>query len=457
MHVHIIGICGTFMGGIAVLARSAGHRVTGSDANVYPPMSTQLEAQGIALIDGYDPGQLDLAPDVVVVGNVMSRGNALIERLLDSGLPFTSGPQWLAENFLRGREVLAVAGTHGKTTTSCMLAWILERAGLEPGFLIGGIPSNFGLSARAGGGSAFVIEADEYDTAFFDKRAKFVHYRPRHLVMTNLEFDHADIYPDLAAIRKQFHHLLRTVPASGRVSWNAADANLAAALAMGCWTPLTGFAREQRAAADWHVRLIDHDGSAFEVHHHGRPAAAVRWPMIGMHNVENGLAALVCAAGMGIAPEAAAAALGEFAGVRRRMELRGVVGGIRVYDDFAHHPTAIAATVDGLRRRVGDERIVAVLEPRSNTMRLGVHSAELPRALERVDRVWLYQPAGLDWKLDDVARGIGARATVARELPALVDALVAELHAGDHVLIMSNGGFGGLHERLLKALRTRPA
>jgi UDP-N-acetylmuramate: L-alanyl-gamma-D-glutamyl-meso-diaminopimelate ligase len=455
MHVHIIGVCGTFMGGIAVLARSAGHRVTGSDANVYPPMSTQLEAQGIALIEGYDPEQLDLAPDVVVVGNVMSRGNALIERLLDSGLPFKSGPQWLAENFLRGREVLAVAGTHGKTTTSCMLAWILERAGLEPGFLIGGIPSNFGLSARAGGGSAFVIEADEYDTAFFDKRAKFVHYRPRHLVMTNLEFDHADIYPDLAAIRKQFHHLLRTVPASGRVSWNAADANLEAALAMGCWTPLTGFAREQRKAADWHVRLIDDDGSAFAVHQHGRPAAVVRWPMIGMHNVENGLAALVSAAGIGIAPEAAAAALGEFAGVRRRMELCGEVGGIRVYDDFAHHPTAIASTVDGLRRRAGDERIVAVLEPRSNTMRLGIHSAELPRALAKADRIWLYQPPGLDWKLDDVARGIGANAAVARDLPALIDALLAELRAGDHVLIMSNGGFGGLHERLLKALRLR--
>jgi UDP-N-acetylmuramate: L-alanyl-gamma-D-glutamyl-meso-diaminopimelate ligase len=455
MHVHIIGVCGTFMGGIAVLARSAGHRVTGSDANVYPPMSTQLEAQGIALIEGYDPEQLDLAPDVVVVGNVMSRGNALIERLLDSGLPFTSGPQWLAENFLRGREVLAVAGTHGKTTTSCMLAWILERAGLEPGFLIGGIPSNFGLSARAGGGSAFVIEADEYDTAFFDKRAKFVHYRPRHLVMTNLEFDHADIYPDLAAIRKQFHHLLRTVPASGRVSWNAADANLEAALAMGCWTPLTGFAREQRKAADWHVRLIDDDGSAFAVHQHGRPAAVVRWPMIGMHNVENGLAALVSAAGIGIAPEAAAAALGEFAGVRRRMELCGEVCGIRVYDDFAHHPTAIASTVDGLRRRAGDERIVAVLEPRSNTMRLGIHSAELPRALAKADRIWLYQPPGLDWKLDDVARGIGANAAVARDLPALIDALLAELRAGDHVLIMSNGGFGGLHERLLKALRLR--
>jgi UDP-N-acetylmuramate: L-alanyl-gamma-D-glutamyl-meso-diaminopimelate ligase len=457
MHVHIIGICGTFMGGIAALARAAGHRVTGSDTNVYPPMSTQLEAQGIALIEGHDPGQLDLAPDVVIVGNVMSRGNALIERLLDSGLPFTSGPQWLAENFLRGREVLAVAGTHGKTTTSCMLAWILERAGRDPGFLIGGIPSNFGLSARAGGGSAFVIEADEYDTAFFDKRAKFVHYHPRHLVLTNLEFDHADIYPDLAAIQKQFHHLIRTVPASGRMTWNSADANLRATLAMGCWTPLTAFSREPRDDAEWHVRLIEADGSAFEVLHHGKPVAAVRWPLIGMHNVENGLAALSGAAGLGLAPEAAAAALGEFAGVRRRMELRGETGGIRVYDDFAHHPTAIAMTVDGLRRRAGTERVVAVLEPRSNTMRLGVHSAELPHALAGADRVWLFQPAGLDWKLDDVARAIGAKAEVARELPGLVDALVAELRAGDHVLIMSNGGFGGLHERLLQGLRARLA
>jgi len=457
MHVHVIGICGTFMGGIAALARAAGHRVTGSDANVYPPMSTQLESQGIALIEGYDPGQLDLKPDVVVVGNVMSRGNALIERLLDSGIPFTSGPQWLAENFLRGREVFAVAGTHGKTTTSCMLAWILERAGRDPGFLIGGIPSNFGVSARAGGGGAFVIEADEYDTAFFDKRAKFVHYRPRHLLMTNLEFDHADIYPDLAAIQKQFHHLLRTVPGQGRVTWNAADANLAATLAMGCWTPHAGFAREPRDRAEWGVRLLADDGSTFEVLRGGNLLATLRWPLIGMHNVENGLAAIACAAGAGVAPEAAAAALGEFAGVRRRMELRGEVGGIRVYDDFAHHPTAIAVTVDGLRRNAGQARIVAVLEPRSNTMRLGVHRAELPKALAGADRVWLYQPAGLDWKLDDVARAIGAKAAVATEMPALVAALDRELAAGDHVLIMSNGGFGGLHEKLLQALRARPA
>ncbi len=453
MHLHIIGICGTFMGGIAALARAAGHRVTGSDAKVYPPMSTQLEAQGIALIDGYDPGQLDLRPDIVLVGNVMSRGNALIERLLDSGLPFTSGPQWLAENVLRGREVAAVAGTHGKTTTSSMLAWILEQAGQNPGFLIGGIPANFGTSARAGTGPAFVIEADEYDTAFFDKRAKFVHYRPRLLVLTNLEFDHADIYPDLAAIQRQFHHLIRTVPATGRIAWNAADQALAATLAMGCWTPRTGFARD--AAAEWRVRLLEPDGSAFELLHRDAPAGVVRWPLIGMHNVENGLAAITGAVGMGVAPAQAATALGSFAGVRRRLELRGEVRGIRVYDDFAHHPTAIKFTIDGVRRQPSAGRIVAVLEPRSNTMRLGVHRAELAASLAGADRVWLYQPAGLDWNLDSVAAELGSKATVACELPKLVDALVAELQSGDRVLIMSNGGFGGLHDRLLQALRTQ--
>jgi UDP-N-acetylmuramate: L-alanyl-gamma-D-glutamyl-meso-diaminopimelate ligase len=454
MHLHIIGICGTFMGGIAALARAAGHRVTGSDANVYPPMSTQLESLGIALIDGYDPGQLDLKPDLVLVGNVMSRGNALIERLLDSELPFTSGPQWLAENVLRGREVAAVAGTHGKTTTSAMLAWILDQSGREPGFLIGGIPANFGASAHAGAGSAFVIEADEYDTAFFDKRAKFVHYRPRHLVLTNLEFDHADIYPDLAAIQRQFHHLMRTVPARGGIAWNTADRALAATLEMGCWTPLTGFAREA-AGAEWRVRLLERDGSAFELLHRDQPAGSVRWPLIGMHNVENGLAAVVCAAGMGVPPAQSAAALAGFIGVRRRLELRGEVRGIRVYDDFAHHPTAVAATIDGVQRQAAGSRVVAVLEPRSNTMRLGVHNAELAASLAAADRVWLYQPAGLDWNVDSVAGEIGSKATVARELPRLVDALASELRAGDRVLIMSNGGFGGLHERLLQALRER--
>jgi UDP-N-acetylmuramate: L-alanyl-gamma-D-glutamyl-meso-diaminopimelate ligase len=451
MHLHIIGICGTFMGGIAALARAAGHRVTGCDANVYPPMSTQLEALGIALIEGFDPGQLDLRPDVVVVGNVMSRGNPLIERLLDGDLPFTSGPQWLAENVLRGRVVAAVAGTHGKTTTASMLAWILDQAGRDPGFLIGGIPANFGASARAGTGQAFVIEADEYDTAFFDKRAKFVHYRPRHLLMTNLEFDHADIYPDLASIQRQFHHLVRTVPASGRITWNAGDGPLAAVLAMGCWTPLTGFARDA-TTAEWRVRLLEADGSAFELLHQGKVAGTVRWGLIGLHNVENGLAAAACAAGMGVEPAVSAAALGAFRGVRRRLELRGEVRGIRVYDDFAHHPTAVKLTIDGVRRQA-PKRIVAVLEPRSNTMRLGVHRAELADSLAGADRVWLYQPAGLDWNLDDVAASLGPKAAVARELPKLVDALASELVAGDRVLIMSNGGFGGLHERLLQALR----
>jgi UDP-N-acetylmuramate: L-alanyl-gamma-D-glutamyl-meso-diaminopimelate ligase len=455
MHLHIIGICGTFMGGIAALARAAGHRVTGSDANVYPPMSTQLEAQGIALIDGFDPSQLDLKPDVVLVGNVMSRGNPLIERLLDSGLPFASGPQWLADNVLRGREVAAVAGTHGKTTTSSMLAWILQDAGFEPGFLIGGIPANFGASAHAGKGSVFVIEADEYDTAFFDKRAKFVHYWPRHLLLTNLEFDHADIYPDLASIQRQFHHLVRTVPASGRITWNAGDAALRATLAMGSWTPLVEFARE--TAAEWRVRLVSNDGAAFEVLHRDAAAGLVRWPLIGMHNVENGLAAIACASGMGVAPSRSAEALGRFTGVRRRLELRGEVQGIRIYDDFAHHPTAVAMTIDGVRRQPERGRIVAVLEPRSNTMRLGVHRAELAESLDGADRVWLYQPAGLDWNLDGVAAELGAKAAVKRTLPELLESLVSELQAGDRVLIMSNGGFGGLHDRLIAALRARPA
>ncbi len=453
MHVHILGICGTFMGGIAVLARAAGHRVTGSDANVYPPMSTQLEAQGISLIDGYDPAQLDLKPDVVLVGNVMSRGNALIERLLDSKLAFSSGPQWFAENMLRGREVAAVAGTHGKTTTSSMLAWILHDAGREPGFLIGGIPANFGASASVGGSATFVIEADEYDTAFFDKRAKFVHYRPQHLLLTNLEYDHADIYPDLASIQRQFHHLVRTVPGSGRITWNAGDAALKATLAMGSWTPLVEFAREN--PAEWRARLVSPDGGAFEVLHRDAPVGVVRWPLIGMHNVENGLAAVACAAGMGVLPAQAAAALGRFTGVRRRMELRGEVGGIRVYDDFAHHPTAVALTIDGVRRQPDGGRIVAVLEPRSNTMRLGVHRDELAEALAGADKVWLYQPAGLDWNLDGVADALGEKAAIRRELPALVESLAQDLRSGDRVLIMSNGGFGGLHERLLAALRAR--
>jgi len=455
MHVHILGICGTFMGGIAALAQEAGHRVTGSDRAVYPPMSTQLAALGVELIEGYDPGQLDLEPDVVIVGNVMSRGNPLIERLLDSGLPYTSGPQWLAEHILRGRWTLAVAGTHGKTTTSTMLAWILEHAGLAPGFLVGGVPGNFDRSARLGSGVHFVVEADEYDTAFFDKRAKFVHYRPRTAVLNNLEYDHADIYPDVAAIQQQFHLLMRTVPGSGRVIVNAAEPRLGEVLERGCWTPREGFSARAGVAADWTAVLSAADGSAFEVLFAGEAVARVEWPMIGLHNVDNALAAMAAARHAGVAPEAAAAALAAFRGVKRRMEVRGVVAGVTVYDDFAHHPTAVRTTLDGLRRRVGAARIVAVLEPRSATMKRGVHREQLAGSLAGADRVWLYQPEDLGWELSEAAAPLGTKASVAHDVGALAETLAAELREGDHVLIMSNGGFGGLHERLLDALRAR--
>jgi UDP-N-acetylmuramate: L-alanyl-gamma-D-glutamyl-meso-diaminopimelate ligase len=450
MHVHILGICGTFMGGIAALAQAAGHRVTGSDKGVYPPMSTQLEALGIGLIEGYDPSQLDPAPDVVLVGNVLSRGNPVVERLLDSGIPYTSGPQWLAEHVLRGRHVVAVAGTHGKTTTTCMVAWILEQAGLSPGFLVGGVPADFDRSARLGAGAPFVVEADEYDTAFFDKRAKFVHYRPRTLLLNNLEFDHADIYPDLAAIQRQVHHLVRTVPRAGRIVFNAGDPALEATLAMGCWTPREGFSH--RIAADWQARLEAPDGSRFQVLHGGQALGLVNWPLIGLHNVDNALAAIAAACQAGAAPEAAISALCRFQGVRRRMELRGVAGGVTVYDDFAHHPTAIATTLAGLRGRVGKARIVAVLEPRSNTMKLGVHREELAGALAGADRVWLFRPRDLGWDLGAVAAAIGAGASMADDVGALVQALAAELAPGDQVLVMSNGSFEGLHGRLLEAL-----
>jgi len=457
MHVHILGICGTFMGGIAALAQEAGHRVTGSDRAVYPPMSTQLAALGVELIEGYDPGQLDLKPDVVIVGNVMSRGNALVERLLDSGLPYTSGPQWLAEHILRGRWTLAIAGTHGKTTTSTMLAWILEHAGLAPGFLVGGVPGNFDRSARLGTGAHFVVEADEYDTAFFDKRAKFVHYRPRTAVLNNLEYDHADIYPDIAAIQYQFHLLMRTVPGSGRVIVNAAEPRLGEVLERGCWTPREGFSARPGVVADWTAALAAEDGSAFDVRLAGETVARVEWPMIGLHNVDNALAAIAAARHAGVQPEAAAAALAAFRGVRRRMEVRGTVAGITVYDDFAHHPTAVHTTLDGLRRRVGPARIVAVLEPRSATMKRGVHRDQLAGSLAGADRVWLYQPEDLGWELSEAVGPLGVKASVSRDVGALAESLAGELREGDHVLIMSNGGFGGLHERLLAALRARHA
>ena len=442
------------MGGIAAIGRAAGHRVTGSDRNVYPPMSTQLEALGIELIEGYDAAQLDPAPDVVVVGNVMTRGQPVIEALLDRGIPYASGPEWLSREVLRDRWVLAVAGTHGKTTTSALLAWILQHAGLEPGFLIGGVPANFDCSARLGATPFFVIEADEYDTAFFDKRAKFVHYRPRTAILNNLEYDHADIYPDVASIERQFHHLVRTVPGGGRIIWNAADERLKETLAMGCWTPREGFAGHSVPEAQWTGRAAGgvEDFSCFEVLEQGRPRGAVQWGMIGAHNMENALAAIAAARHAGVTVERAIEALHSFAGVARRMQLRGEVNGVRVYDDFAHHPTAIATTVDGLRRRVGAARIVAVLEPRSNTMRMGVHRDSLAASLSGADEVWLYTPADLGWDAGAVLTALGDRGHGRSEVGVLARDLAQTLRPGDHALIMSNGGFGGLHGKLLAEL-----
>ncbi|MGH8179431.1 MAG: UDP-N-acetylmuramate:L-alanyl-gamma-D-glutamyl-meso-diaminopimelate ligase [Steroidobacteraceae bacterium] len=454
MHVHILGVCGTFMAGIAAIARAAGHHVTGSDRNVYPPMSTQLEALGIKLVEGYEAAQLDPAPDVVVVGNVMTRGQPVIEALLDRGIPYASGPEWLAREVLRDRWVLAVAGTHGKTTTSSLLAWILEHEGLQPGFLIGGVPANFDTSARLGAAPFFVIEADEYDTAFFDKRAKFVHYRPRTLILNNLEYDHADIYPDVAAIERQFHHLVRTVPGGGRIVWNAADERLKETLAMGCWTPCEGFAGGALAEAHWSGRAAGGcaDFSRFEVLELGRARGTVQWELIGAHNMENALAAIAAARHAGVTVERAIEALNSFAGVARRMQLRGEVNGVRVYDDFAHHPTAIATTIDGLRRRVGYARFIAVLEPRSNTMRMGVHRDSLAGSLAGADEVWLYTPADLGWDAGAVLAELGGRGHGRSDVGALARDLAQTLRPGDHALIMSNGGFGGLHGKLLAEL-----
>jgi UDP-N-acetylmuramate: L-alanyl-gamma-D-glutamyl-meso-diaminopimelate ligase len=455
MHVHILGICGTFMGGIAAIARAAGHRVTGSDQNVYPPMSTQLEALGIEIVQGFEPEQLDPPPDVVVVGNVMSRGKPVIEALLDRNIPFASGPEWLSREVLRDRWVLAVAGTHGKTTTTSMLAHILEHAGLAPGFLIGGVPGNFDVSARLGESPFFVIEADEYDTAFFDKRAKFVHYRPRTLILNNLEFDHADIYPDLESIKRQFNHLLRIVPGSGLVVYNSAEANLDDVLARGCWTPREGFAGHQAGGSGWSARLVGSDHSTFDVLLDGKPQGRVEWSMLGAHNVDNALAAIAAARHAGVPVAHAVAALAAFKGVRRRMELTGSAAGISIYDDFAHHPTAIATTIDGLRRRIGKARLVAVLEARSNTMRMGVHKQTLAPSLAGADAVYLFAPPDLGWDAGAVAREVGSKAATESSIQALLARLGADLAPGDHVLIMSNGGFGGLHAQLLQKLQGR--
>jgi len=451
MHLHILGICGTFMGGIALLARALGHRVSGSDANVYPPMSTQLETAGIALMEGYEASHLTPAPDVVVVGNAMTRGIPAVEYMLDRGLPYVSGPEWLRENLLRGRWVLAVAGTHGKTTASSMLAFILEDAGLDPGFLIGGIPSNFGVSARLGSTPFFVVEADEYDTAFFDKRSKFVHYRPRTLVLNNLELDHTDIFDDLAMIQRQFHHLVRTVPASGLIVHTAGEPALDEVLAMGCWTPREAVGE----GAYWSARPTQPDYSSFEVTLAGAPLGTLAWGQTGRHNMHNALVALAAARHAGVSPAHACDALSRFSGVKRRMELRGEVAGVRVYDDFAHHPTAIATTLDGLRKRVGAARVVAILEPRSNSMRQGTHNAALAASLVAADLVHLFAPPDLGWDPAPWLAPLGARATVFARLEDIVARVASEAASGDHVLVMSNGGFGGIHQKLLAALAAR--
>jgi UDP-N-acetylmuramate: L-alanyl-gamma-D-glutamyl-meso-diaminopimelate ligase len=452
MHIHILGICGTFMGGVAVLAKEAGYRVTGCDANVYPPMSTQLEAQGIALTEGFGIEQLALNADMYVIGNVVSRGNPLMEEILNRNLPYISGPQWLAQALLQDKWVLAVAGTHGKTTTSSMLAWILEYAGMNPGFLIGGVPQNFGISARLTESPFFVIEADEYDTAFFDKRSKFVHYRPRTAVLNNLEFDHADIFADLAAIETQFHHLVRTVPGNGLVVSNGREESLSRVIQRGCWTPVETFgcplpqAGEGLGERGWQIDDANH------VTLNGKAQGTLQWELMGEHNRMNALAALAAARHAGVPVAQGLAALGEFKNVKRRMEVRGTVNCITVYDDFAHHPTAIATTVEGLRRKVGKARILAVLEPRSNTMKLGVMKDALPASLKDADAVFCYS-ANLGWDARGALAPLGSKAMVSDDLDELIAAIAAAAKPGDQVLVMSNGGFGGIHEKLLQRLQ----
>ena len=450
MHIHILGICGTFMGSLAQLARALGHTVTGADANVYPPMSDQLRAAGIHIIEGYDAEQLKPEPDLVVIGNAMSRGNPAVEAVLNRGLRYTSGPQMLADVILPGRWVIGVAGTHGKTTTTSMVAWLLEAAGLKPGYLIGGVPGNFDTSARLGETPFFAVEADEYDTAFFDKRSKFVHYRPRTAILNNLEFDHADIFDDLAAIQRQFHHLVRTIPGNGRIILPQGEQALEEVLAKGCWSEVERFGAG--AGADIDVQLLRDDGSEFSLHEKGQKVAQVRWDMSGLHSVKNGVAALLAARHCGVPLAQGAEMLADFQGVKRRMELVGDVAGVRVYDDFAHHPTAIATTLQGLRRKVGDEKILAIIEPRSNTMRMGVHRARLPESITDADEVIWYQTPGIDWSLDDV---VAASPVPSRTLDA-IDAIIEDIcqRRGEtlNVVIMSNGGFGGIHRKLVTAL-----
>ena len=454
MHIHILGICGTFMGGLAALAREAGHRVTGCDAGVYPPMSDQLRALGIDLIEGFGADQMALKPDLYVIGNVVSRAHLpdgmpkfpLMEAILEAGAPYTSGPQWLSEHVLQGRHVLAVAGTHGKTTTTSMLMWVLEHAGLQPGFLVGGVPLNFGVSARLGGGQYFVIEADEYDTAFFDKRSKFVHYRPRTAILNNLEFDHADIFDNLAAIERQFHHLVRTIPSSGRVVVNGLEESLTRVLAQGCWSEVRTFGS---TVSDF---VAEGEPTSFQVLQSGQAVAQVQWTLGGVHNQLNALAAIAAAEHIGVSPGVAAQALSSFENVKRRMEVRGTVNGITVYDDFAHHPTAIRTTINGLRRQIGPHaRILAIFEPRSNTMKLGTMKAQLPWSLEEADLAFCHS-GGLDWDANAALAPMGERAQVGANVHEVIQQVLAQARPGDHLLCMSNGGFGGIHTQLLTAL-----
>jgi UDP-N-acetylmuramate: L-alanyl-gamma-D-glutamyl-meso-diaminopimelate ligase len=452
MHLHILGICGTFMGGLALLARALGHQVSGSDANVYPPMSTQLEAAGIRLDEGYREDHLRPTPDCVVIGNALSRGNPAVEFVLDSNLPYTSGPQWLSDHVLQERWVLAVAGTHGKTTTAGMLAWILEEAGLHPGFLIGGIPRNFDVSARLGESPFFVVEADEYDTAFFDKRSKFVHYRPRTLVLNNLEFDHADIFEDLGMIQRQFHHLMRTVPGNGLLITPANDRAIQEVLDMGCWTPVETVSTDPQEEAYWLGRPLAADCREAEVCLGGVPAGTLHWNLSGRHNLHNALAAVAAARHAGVTPSTAIDALGRFANVKRRLELRGEIGGISVFDDFAHHPTAIEATLAGLRAQDTARRILAVLEPRSNSMRMGTHNDLLAASLRDADKIIVFRDTDLAWNPATELAELGSRLSVHDSVQAIVEHLANEARQGDRILVMSNGGFQNLHRRLLERL-----
>ncbi|GAB1266664.1 UDP-N-acetylmuramate:L-alanyl-gamma-D-glutamyl-meso-diaminopimelate ligase [Aurantivibrio infirmus] len=458
MHIHILGVCGTFMGSLAQLAKDLGHRVSGCDANVYPPMSTQLEQAGIELIEGFDPSQLNPAPDLVVVGNAMSRGNPIVEALLNSSIPYVSGPQWLHDNVLQDKWVIAVAGTHGKTSTSSLVTWILEYAGMDPGYLIGGVPSNFTQSARLSKTSPFfVVEADEYDTAFFDKRSKFVHYLPRTLIINNLEFDHADIFDDLAAIQKQFHHVVRIVPSNGLIIYPEKTASIDEVIEKGCWTPTQtlslGENKILKTPDQWQAKLLSEDGRQFEIYFEGDCVAEVNWAQTGTHSVFNALAATAAARHVGVKPETAAQALAKFQGVKRRMESLGTYHGITVYDDFAHHPTAIKTTLAGLRAKVGKQKIIALIEPRSNTMRMGVHQAALAKACEDADCVFWYQPPNMDWSLQEVIDTSSSPAFLLNDIDALIQDAIAASDRDSHIVIMSNGAFAGVHQKLVETLK----